>query len=284
MSQGEPSKNCFYYWFVEPLKLQYKDDGSLPPTFEIPVETQFGECQLALYFDSEGRPNFVRLMIPGFAKEELKQEHAELLQVVKEHLLSILRLMYDSKIQVAPVTMWAFPEDGKPYSYGISIQQLLRQQPVFPTIAIRNAFVGTWGKRTEIKLLADSLDERIPLQYRYLSVYKILEGHFRKRGKWREKELKAFLGQFSVAFDKMGITIPLHNYIHALRDRCAHIKTGKGATGVTQLSQRQAAEVQRFLPLMEDICISLLNSVSNGKFTLFHLTRGQNDDGFRIPV
>jgi len=269
---NEPTKSCFYYWFIEPLKSQYKDDGSLNPAFEIPVKTNFGKCELALFLDSEGRPNFVRLIIPGFAKEELKQEHAELLQVVKEHLLSILRLMYDSKTEIARYAMWAFPEDVKPYSYGVSIQELLGQRPAFPSAAVHNAFVGTWDKRIEIKLLADALDERIPLQYRYLSLYKILENHFKKRGKWLDNELNAFLCQFSDEFKKMSIHRPLVQYLHALRDKCAHIKTGKDIFGVTQLSLRQAAEVERFLPFLKNMCIVLLNSISNSKFTLKQLS------------
>jgi len=162
MVRGKASKSCFYYWFVEPLKSQYKDDGSLQAAFEFPVKAKFGECKLALFLGPEGLPNFVRFKIPGFTSEELKKEHVELLQVVREHLLSMLRIMYDSTTQFAPVQMWAFLEEGKPYSQGISIQQLLGNR-IFHTTAIHNAFIGTWSKRTEIKLLADALDERVPL-------------------------------------------------------------------------------------------------------------------------
>lgn len=281
MNQDEPSRSCFYYWFIEPLKSQYKDDGSLNPAFKIPVKTnRFEKCELALFLDSGGRPDFIRLIIPGYAgdelKQELKQEHVELLQVVKEHILSVLRLMYDSKTEIARYVMWAFPEDAKPYSYGISIQELQGQRPAFPSAAVHNAFVGTWDKRTEIKLLTDALDERILLQYRYLSLYKILENHFKKRGKWQKSELKEFLSQFHAQFEGLSISLPLDNYIHTLRDKCAHIKTGKDVLGVTQLNPQQAKEVGRFLPFLKNICMTLLNSVSNGKFTLRHLSEKQN--------
>lgn len=236
---NEPTRSCFYYWFVEPLKSRYKDNGSLEPAFSIPVEAQFRKCKLTLFCDSEGQPDFIRLKIPGFAGEELQefgQEHVEILQSVKEHLLSILRLMYDSKTEIARYAMWGFPEDGKPYSNGISIQELQGQRPAFPSTEVHNAFVGTWGKRTEIKLLADALDEQIPLQYRYLSLYRILENNFKKHRTWRKGELETFLAQFSDKFDEMGISIPLINYIHSLRDRCAHITIGKDISGVTQLA------------------------------------------------
>jgi hypothetical protein len=271
MNRGEPSRSCFYYWFIEPLKSQYKDDGSLNPAFTIPVKTNFGECELTLFLDSEGHPDFIRFKIPGFASEELKQEHAELLQKGKEHLLSILRLIYDPKTQVYPIHMRVFSEDIKPH-FNVSIQELLGQRPSFPSVAVRDVFVGTWDKRTEIKLLTDALDERIPLQYRYLSLYKILENHFKKRREWQKTELKAFLSQFSAKFNEINSNLPLDKYIHALRDKCAHIKTGNDILGVTQLSQRQVAEVERFLPLFKNICITLLNSASNGKFTLKQLS------------
>jgi len=270
--QNEPSKSCFYYWFIEPLKSQYKDDGSLNPAFKIPVKTnKFEKCELALFLDSEGQPNLIRFNIPGLENEELKQEHAELLQIVKEHLLSILRLMYDSNAQIAPIHMRTFSEDGKPH-LSIATQQLQGRRAAFSATAVRNVFIGTLSKRTEIKLLTDALDERIPLQYRYLSLYKILENHFKKRGRWRENELKEFLNQFSAKFDVISTNLPLDKYIHALRDKCAHIKTGRDILGVTQLSQRQATEVERFLPMLKNICITLLNSVSNGEFTLMQIT------------
>ena len=87
-----------------------------------------------------------------------------------------------------------------------------------------------------------------------------------------KNELKAFLSQFSTEFDKMNINLPLDNYIHALRDKCAHIKTGKDILGVTLLSPEQIVEVETFLPVLRNMCIVLLNSVSNGKFTLKQLS------------
>jgi len=268
MNRGEPSPNCFYYWFIEPIKAQYKDDGSLNPAFKIPVKTNLGECELAPFLDSKGHLNFIRFKIPGYASEELQQEHAKLLQKVKEHLISILRLMYDSKTQVYPLHCQASSKDGKPHLY----VKLLEQRPTFPATSVRDMLIVTWSKSTEIKLFTDALDERIPLQYRYLSLYKILENHFKKRRRWRENELGEFLSQFSTGFDEISTKLPLVNYIHTLRDRCAHIKTGKDILGVTQLSQRQVAEVERFLPLLKNICITLLNSASDGKFTLMQLS------------
>ncbi len=265
----DPDKLLFYYWFFEPLKSEYQDDNSINPILEIPVKTNDGECRLSLFFGIDRRPSFMRFSIPGYEKEEIKEEHSELLQTVKEHLLSILRINYDSNLQLAPYTMWAFPESGKPYSYGITLKQMVTKWTELPVKTIKNAFIGTWSKRDDMRLLSDSLDPRIPLQYRYLSLYKIIENAFKARGKWNKKELKEFLNQFEDDYKKdIRTKSSLYSYIHNLRDKCAHIKTSKNRYGVTYLSNRQVVEVNKFLPFMRKMCVNLLNSLSGGKYKI----------------
>jgi hypothetical protein len=49
------------------------------------------------------------------------------------------------------------------------------------------------------------------------------------------------------------------NYIICLRDKCAHITTGKDVIAITQLSNKDMAEIDKFLPLMTRICVRALD-------------------------
>lgn len=98
----------------------------------------------------------------------------------------------------------------------------------------------------------------MPLQYRYLSLYKLLELEFKKKKKWT-KQIEELTDRFEEEFRTLGQKKNLINYIHSLRDRCAHVKTTKGFIAVTQLSNKDMLEIDRFLPLMTKMCVTLIN-------------------------
>ena len=55
-----------------------------------------------------------------------------------------------------------------------------------------------------------------------------------------------------------------------LRDKCAHIKTGKSreSFGVIKLNHKEAVDVNKILPIMSDICIEIINERANGAFVI----------------
>ena len=117
-------------------------------------------------------------------------------------------------------------------------------------------------------MLIDGLDGHIPLQYRYLSLFKIIELNFKIGKKWKSEQLKDTLKPFEAIFNQEGFAKTLYNLIHELRDKCAHIKTGKDIFGVTHLNQKEVAQVEKALPIMVNICISVLNVKSEGKIKI----------------
>ena len=121
--------------------------------------------------------------------------------------------------------------------------------------------------REDIRLLIDAGNRYIPLQYRYLSLYKLIEIEFKHRGDWRKAELDRFLDPFASGFCKIGISKKPRAYLAELRGRCAHIKTGgkNERLGVTHLNHQEAAKVERILPILGEIAVAILNARGKGK-------------------
>jgi len=58
---------------------------------------------------------------------------------------------------------------------------------------------------------------------------------------------------------KFATNMELENYIHSIRDRCAHTKSSKDILGVTQLSRNDIIKVSLFLPFLTRMCVEYIN-------------------------
>jgi hypothetical protein len=251
-------KTCYIYYPLEPILEEYQDDESKTPATRITVKTRQKDYEVSLFADeTNSRITFVRITVPNCAEEEIPEEDLPIVQSLKEHMLSVLRITYDSRSTLWDINWWTFIEEGAPRRTGISVKQLIEGKPDFNNI--RNVFVATHSIRSKLRLLVDARDPHVPLQYQYLSLYKLLETEFKTETGF-STELDIFLDRFQGEFRNLGLsTRLLRNYIHELRDRCAHIMVGKGRAGVTQLSNKDALEVTRFIPLMIRICAIRIN-------------------------
>lgn len=249
--------NCHYYLIVEPLLLEYHDDVSVQPSSFAVVKTKLKEYKVS-FFTNTNQLYMIRIDIPNVADKALQQKELETIQMIKEHILSVLRLTYDHDVSLFPRLLWNFRKLGEAPNFHVKIEEIVN--PDFdPYIEnIRNTFVTAFPIRVQIKLIADAQDKRLPLQYRYLSLYKLLELEFKKKKKWT-KQIEELTDRFEEEFRTLGQKKNLINYIHSLRDRCAHIKTTKGFIAVTQLSNKDMLEIDRFLPLMTKMCVTLIN-------------------------
>lgn len=256
-------KTAYYYFAVEPLVERYEDKPEIKPIISIPVQTTSKTFEIS-FFALDNQLHMIRVSVPNLVEERISDEDAKIVQTLKEHALSVLRVTYDHDVSLFPFHWWSFAEEGKEYRASI----LMKEQPerAFGIYAnnIRNVFVSTFPLRHHMALISDSQDNRVPLQYRYLSLYKILELEFKTLGKWKRGPLNAFLSRFENEFQKVyGDKLKLRKYIHFLRDKCAHVRTGKDVIGVTQLSNKDVEEVNSFLPFMVNLCTQLLNEKYN---------------------
>lgn len=89
-----------------------------------------------------------------------------------------------------------------------------------------------------------------------LHLAKVIELEVKSKGRWKKTELESFLLPFADRARSLGVSKNLSRYLHDLRDKCAHIRTGQDAFGVTHLDNKQAVEVEKCLPLLGDIAIA----------------------------
>src|SRR5262249_8020518 len=77
-----------------------------------------------------------------------------------------------------------YEEVGKPHRMGLRLAETLNETYQLNYENVRSSFVSGFPLRNELKLLSDGVNQRIPVQFRMLSLYKLLELRFKVRGKW----------------------------------------------------------------------------------------------------
>lgn len=261
-------KTCYIYYSLEPILEEYRDDETRTPAMRVTVKARGKDFEVALFGDeTKSRATLVRITVPNCIEEKIPEQDLPIVQSLKEHMLSVLRVTYDNRARIWDLNWWTFIEEGASRRTGISLKQLVEDEPDFNNI--RNVFVATHSIQGQLKLLVDARDPHIPLQYQYLSLYKLLELEFKSEGVFTP-ELDRFLDRFQDEYRNLPVSRRLlRNYVHELRDRCAHIVVGKGRTGVTQLSNKDALEVTQFMPLMIRMCA-------------VRLSKGYGNPGFSI--
>lgn len=261
---------CAYYWIFEPLRGGVKDSPELMPAFKFDINYEnFSQTyEFSLYVDNEGDPEFARLLIPRLNDKLIPEEILPLLQTTKEHLITVLRLSFSYKASYFPLTVWSFFEDDQPVDFGLDAQ--LRGKDILSPEATKNLFFHSMNFREDMRLYVDGGDERIPLQYRYLSYYKIIEKKFRKNGSWNKLELDLFLDRYKQKFKDANFHGKPASVLHSIRDKCAHIRTGttRESMGVTHLNHKEALTASNLLPTLKVITGQIINEKAKGTFVL----------------
>lgn len=263
---------CLYYWLIAPLRGGVIDTPEREPAFVLTVHAlDRKEYEVSLHCDEQGQPEFARCRVCNVESEAIPESLLPLLQLLKEHMLSSLRLTFRADAMLAePSAVWAFVPEGGREEVKLHVQEF-GSTPYDPQ-KTKDIFALSFNIRELMRLYVDGVDVRIPLQYRFLSLYKLIENRFRKGGHWDKKSLAAFLEPFASHFIKQGFTGTPASVLHGLRDRCAHIKTGgneeREALGVTHLNHAAAIRVEKVLPCLRAICAAVVNERADGKFAL----------------
>ena len=258
---------------IEPVADRFLDTDEFVPAFETPVRYGRLSCDLALFVDREGLPIYARLTIPGLEGDEIPTRLGPLIVKVREHLLTVLRLTFRGDVNLFPYFVYSFIEPASSYSFGLDMS-IIRGKHTFDIERSRRLFESGAKYMEELRLLVDGLDSRIPLQYQYLSLYKILELHYKPLGRWRHQELDRTLASFEEAFRDKGVAQRPSSYLHSLRDKCAHVRTGRGkrnSYGVSQLREEESRQVSDILPILADVCATVLNERSGGTLRIQHV-------------
>lgn len=225
------------------------------------------ECEVALYCDESNVPEFCRVKISSLNEEKVPDAYLPILQAIKEHTLTVLRVLYRETTALAMVSsVWTFIPTGQPLSTGMVFQEF--GEDILNVDAVKNLFVNSFKIREVLRLFQDGVSPIVPLQYRFLSFFKLLENHFLHANRWDYAGLDAMLKPHEHCFTSMGFTKTARVTIFDLRDRCAHIKSNKGVLGVTHLNHAAAVNVEKVLPYLRSVCAQIINIRSEGTFTM----------------
>lgn len=257
-----------YYWFIAPRRPSYQDSPEREAAFTIDIEATSGRYELAVLCDEHGTPELGRLRINDLDRDEIPEAKLPFIQVTKEHLLSVLRLSYGIDCEFWPMVAWSFFEDGKPYGFGLNINE--HGENRLDGSATRALWIHSFEFREALRLYVDGCDVKVPLQYRVLSLYKLIEDRYRDGKHWDYSGLRAFLAPHEAEFRARDFQGDLVDMLHALRDSCAHVRTGykKQLMGVTHLNHKQAVRAERALEVLILACVKIINDLGAGKFLI----------------
>lgn len=265
-NHGHEMRYCVNYWLIDPLRGGIDDNGQREPSIDHNIAWRDESYPFALICDDDGAPKFARLDIPCPTGEQIPENAKPLLTIVREHLLSTLRLTWREDVQFVPFTCWMFWEDDKPRKFNLELD--MKGKESFNPKVASPLFIHAEPLREEVRLFVDGLDERIPAQYRYLAFYKLIEIRFKQRKKWNEQSLRESLDNFREHHRGDNPSLNLRNELHDLRDKCAHIKSKREVIGVTQLQHDELVRVGYMLPLLRELCRAFINEQAGGKFVL----------------
>ena len=216
----------FYsYTLLAPLLPRYFDNGKrdlFNATCDVPG---VGVFKIAVV----GKPSaaeLIRSELVGCDGNYTKAEATSEAQLV-DHLIAAISLSTGhqvDRVRIGQDTIWVGSQgdpDGTP-NLSVSLSEF-QADPINPT-RIATLFQETIEHRHLFKLVRDTQQPMVPLPYRYLSAYKVLELEFKIKKKW--PDFPSLLAPFETEFRALNISNKsLENYIHAIRDKCAHLST-----------------------------------------------------------
>ncbi|TKC89382.1 hypothetical protein FAZ69_10580 [Trinickia terrae] len=265
--------NLLWYWLVEPHRGGLNDTGRNAGLTQDVTFHDGSHLDVAVYLDEHAHPHFVRVRAFDAVDIYDTARFLDHVSVLAEHMLSVLKVTWSERTAYVPLSFFCQEaEDGT----GASMLLQDMGERVFACDAARSLFVHTMEARQSLRLITDSLDPGIPAQYRYLSLYKFLEIRYRNdKDHWDWDALEAACAPQLEQFAALKLDRDLRGELEHLRDSCAHIKSGKGnkrRLGVTALHPKARRELERFMPIMAEICRAVFNADMAGKVELNQLT------------
>lgn len=260
--------NVLHYWMLEPPRGGIEDQGK-PPAFEQHIAGPAGEAlDLALFCDESGDPHFIRIRDRG-ASIDTWQSHWPLIWTARQHLVSVLSLTRMNGGRLLSAHFYC--EEGVD-GHGAHIKVDWPTMFNFDPDLARGMYEHTFAWRQSLRMLVDSANDDIPLQYRFLSLYRFLEMRFRgDNDKWDYGALNRAPKPCAGEYASLRLDRTFFAELKHLRDRCAHIKSGSGPRrrlGVTGLNHEAEIEVERVLPIVQKICLVIFNEAHAGKVVL----------------
>jgi hypothetical protein len=235
------------------MRDHYTDDGS-QVLGAIPVEDNGRAVEVALIGTTDDA-RMIRVSIGGVEGEPSSEERLRF-DDLTEAMLALLRIYHDHEIALAqPAFRYGYLNpDGAPPSLNIKLNKT--GSTFHFDVGFATAYMRSDKEFQDIlRLYADALHPYSPVQYRYLSAFKIIEHDFKQsRHKWKP-ELDGLLASFEAAYRSLNVSpMSLKSFMIDLRDKCSHIKVGDAdRLTIVGIGSPDTERVIRFLPLLLDI-------------------------------
>jgi hypothetical protein len=211
----------------------------------------------------------IRITATSLTERAISKEEERNITAICEHMLGVLRLTYDLDADFIRrgnryTQMSGFRDEGQQPNLKMKIWNEVFSDYKVDLQNVRAVFCETAKQREHrevVRLCGDALHSTLPLEYRYLTLYKIFERDFKKIRYWQKKELTKLLEPFADEFRTLKLTeMKLWNFIIHLRDKCAHIAVGHDdRRGILGLESPDAQLVEEFMPLFWKIVVKHLN-------------------------
>lgn len=255
-----PNRKTFrFYMPLSPVREHYSDDGSTV-LLQTPVRDSDGRIFEVALIGSSHDLLMVRISMFELAENPPPEDILKI-DAVAELMISMLRIYYDNEIGFAPNSFrYAnLIDESMPPELKVSTTTTRPELNIDHNL-LTAALNAPEEFRNIIKLFSDSTYSYIPIQYRYLSLFKILEYAFKhNRTKWSPK-LDLLFGHFKREYLEMGISKKSMKALFIdLRDKCAHIKLGDANyLGIIGIGSRDMELVQKFMPLLVKVVQKLV--------------------------
>ncbi|MCW5733709.1 MAG: hypothetical protein KIS73_06275 [Enhydrobacter sp.] len=251
-------KIWYYYKMIAPVRECYRDDGTRT-LFQIPVLHESGaEMEVALIGEPSA-PESIRIRLEN-PTHNFTNDQWEAINHLAGYMLTTLRLVHDYSADFArysghEIAAWTQADkEGRP-TLNIDVKVMAGPPRHIPIDEVRNTFAHTFDNRALFNALADSQRTVLPIQYRYLCLFKVLEHEFKIAGKWGDR-LRLFLQPHDAEFQQLDCGPgTLLRAVNDLRDKAAHIKTGK-RSDVVGITWRDAGRIEKVMPLLHRIVLN----------------------------
>lgn len=243
------------YWLIEPIAAAYLDRyDSVPDLAYIHKAPVCGLIDVAVFIATDAR--FVRVMVPNYSIEDASiPEKDDEIAAVVESVGAAIRLSFNGEAKFSSHVLATTYGEGERHIIEIHPKVRKAALPIKPNDLRRGLDFALSSESNALlmHLLADAHDQGMPLQFRYLSLYKVLELLLKKNNVWDYGALDKCITESAVDVAKpTGTNKAAKNWIHAIRDRCAHYANGE-TLGAAELDKASMRQISSAIPLLGKI-------------------------------
>ncbi len=258
MLMQEIDRYCYIRFFGE---LNGAYDFSDAPAFRSEITGSSKPMGISL-FAKGGVPEAILIEIGGVTEEDDLEPFGQLIHSLCEHMRLVLTVTVSPFLQYHPVVMATYLKAGMAQA-SIDTSTIYKEIQEPNWTGIKGVFNETSGIRSLFGYFAVGCNEAIPFQFRFLSLFMIIERLFKKSNVWDKASRDQILDQHHAALTPAGWQGSTFAYLSNIRDKCAHPWIGsKGAEGTHSLSAHGNMEIGVVLHGLIKLCSDLLMSKS----------------------